>query len=482
MPQPEPEVFAVPLVPWWIRVFDGVALALVALIAWNTLTAETRAGVFDLLPRTRSLFLLYVLGGVLLVRHILLPRPTAVARGGAAWRRLADAAEWGPALRAFVSTRPMVFVIGFLAVVTFGLNKPGFVLSPQPLYNLPARFDAGYYGSIAVSGYDRDRVFDRQRNIAFFPAMPMLMRAFGPVVGATARGLPREQRMARMLWAGVGISLASFLLALYYLMKLGTFLLDEERARSAVILIATYPFACFYNAPYTESLFLLGTVAASFHFLRGQFARAAAWGLLVGLTRPNGFLLAVPLGILALQQWSRLGIPGGVPVRGRETLKALAAAAMPVAGMLAFTAYLYTVTGAWFAWQKNHAAWGRSFTGLDPMRRGLGWLTEEGFIHVATNIPFDVLNTAGAAFAILLLWPVARRIGVAWALYVAVTIVPPMFAGGALSLARLSSTLFPLFLALAVILPSRAVPAWATAFAMLQGLCAALFFTWRELF
>ena len=477
VPEPESPV----AVPWWIRVLDGVAVAVAALIAWKTLTAETRAGIFDLLPRTRALFLFYVLGGVVLIRHILQPRPTLAARLRASWQRIAEAPMWGPAVRAFISTRLMVFVVGFFAVVAFGLNKPGFVLSPQPLYNLPARFDAGYYGSIAVDGYDRDRVFDRQRNIAFFPAMPILMRALGPIVGATKTGLPREHRMARMLWTGVFISLLAFLLALYYLMKLGTFLLDETRAAYAVMLAATYPFACFYNAPYTESLFLLGTVAASFHFMRGQFARAAAWGFVVGLTRPNGFLLAVPLGLLALQQW-RLSIPGDVAVRTRETLKALAAAAMPVAGMLAFTLYLRSVTGAWFAWQKNHAAWGRSFTGTDPMGRGLEWLTDEGIIQVATNIPFDVLNTAGAAFAVVMLWPVARRIGIVWAIYVAATIIPPMFAGGALSLARLSSTLFPVFLALAAILPSRAVPSWATAFAILQGLCAALFFTWRELF
>ena len=464
-----------------VRVLDAIAVALVLLIAWKTFSAETRAGVFDFLPRVRTLLLLYLLGGVTVVRHIMRPRPNVFERTRLAWRAVADEPSWGPAVRAFVSTRLMVFVVGFFAVVTFGLSKPGFELSAHPLYNLPARFDAGYYGSIAVDGYDRDRVYNRQRNIAFFPAMPLLMRALGPAVGAYKSGLPREHRMARMLWAGVLVSLVSFLLALYYLMKLGTFLLDDQRAAAAVLLTATYPFACFYNAPYTESLLLLGTVAASFHFLRGQFARAAAWGVVVGLTRPNGFLMSIPLGILALQQL-RLAVPGDVSVRVRETLKALAAAATPVVGMLAFTAYLYTVTGAWFAWQKNHAAWGRRFTGIEPMTRGLGWLAEDGIVQVATSQPFDVLNTAGAAFVVVMLWPVFRHLGAAWAAYVAATIVPPMFAGGALSLARLSSTLFPVFLALAAILPARAVPSWAVTFAILQGLCAALFFTWRELF
>lgn len=468
-------------VPAAVRVLDAVTVALIALIAWKTLTAETRAGLFDLLPRVRALLLFYALGGVLLVRHIMQPRPTFAARARTKWRRIADSSSWGVPVRAFVSTRLMVFVVAFFAVVTFGLNKPGAVLSSQPLYNLPMRFDAGYYGSIAVDGYDRDRVLNRQRNIAFFPAMPMLMRAVGPVVGANQRGLPRQHRMARFLWAGVGLSLAAFLLALHYLMKLATFWVDRDRAASAVWLAAVYPFAFVYNAPYTEGVLLLGCVAASWHFLRGQFVRAGAWGLLVGLTRPNGFLLALPLGLLALQQL-RFSLSDRVAMPRGAALQALGAASMPVIGMLAFTAYLYTVTGAWFAWQKNHAAWGRRFTGIEPMQRGIGWLVDEGVVEVATNIPYDVLNTAGAAFAILMLWPIFRRVGWVWGLYVAATILPPMFMGGALSLGRLTTTLFPVFIALAAVLPPRAVPSWAGAFAILQGFCATLFFTWRELF
>lgn len=472
---------ALPRVPWGVRIVDAAALLLLAVLAWKILTADTRAGVFGFIPRVRNLFLVYAIGGLLAVRHIGFPHPTAVARLRHGWRRIADAPDWGPALRAFLGTRLMVFVVAFFAVLTFGLNKPGFVLTSDPLTNLPARFDAGWYGDIALHGYDRDRNLEDQRNIAFFPAMPMLMRPVGLVFGTGERGMPLERRMARVLWAGVFISLSAFLLALYYLVKLGTQLFDPERAASAALLLATYPFACFFNAPYTESLFLLGAVATAYHFVRSEWALAGAWGFLAGLTRPNGFFLCVPLGLLALQQFRQ----GSAVASGRklqDALKALAAAAMPVAGMLAFTVYLYAITGVWFAWSRSHAAWGRSYNGFDPMARGFGLLRDEGIIQVATTIPFDVLNTLAAAFALLMIWPVARRLGVAWAIYVAVMIVPPMFAGGALSLARLTSTLFPLFLALAAILPSRAVLSWAAAFAILQGLCAALFFTWREFF
>ena len=452
--------------------FDAIALLLLAVLAWKVLTADARAGIFDYIPRVRTVFLLYALVGLLAVRHLALPRPAAVARLRHGWRRIADAPDWGPAVRAFLGTRLMVFVVGLFAVITFGLHKPGFVVAADPLTNLVARFDAGWYGEIALDGYDRNASSDKQRNVAFFPAMPALMRVTAPLFGTGRSGLPREMRMARTLWAGACISLFAFLFALCYFMKIGTDAIGRERAEGAVLLLATYPFACFFNAPYTESLFLLGTVAATFHFLRGQWLRAASWGLLVGLTRPNGFLLCVPLAILASQ----------LPRPPEPRIKALGVAVMPVLGMLVFTGYLYTLTGTWFAWSKNHAAWGRSYTGFDPLLHGLGRLSDDGLVKVAANYPFDLLNTLAALFAVLMIWPVARRIGIAWAVYVAIMIFPPMLAGGALSLGRLTSTLFPLFLALPAILPSRAIPFWAAAFAILQGLCAALFFTWRELF
>lgn len=81
-----------------------------------------------------------------------------------------------------------------------------------------------------------------------------------------------------------------------------------------------------------------------------------------------------------------------------------------------------------------------------------------------------------------LLAPVWRRLGPAWTVYVLVSLVPPLFAGGLLSMGRLTSTLFPLFLALGAVLPLRAVPAVAAAFGLLQGLVAALFYTWREMY
>jgi hypothetical protein len=63
-----------------------------------------------------------------------------------------------------------------------------------------------------------------------------------------------------------------------------------------------------------------------------------------------------------------------------------------------------------------------------------------------------------------------------------INVIPPMLAGGVLSLGRLSATLFPAFIALAAITSPRVTLALITAFAIGQGLAAAIFFTWRPLF
>jgi hypothetical protein len=252
----------------------------------------------------------------------------------------------------------------------------------------------------------------------------------------------------------------------------------------------------FFNAPYTESLFLLAAVAASYHFIRGDWRSSSCWGVLAGLTRPNGCFVSVPLGILALQQTYSMYVDrqahrasaGSAIARAhvRDDLRAaavrLTVAAMPGIGMLIFTAYLYGLTGVWFAWARSHEAWGRTYQGIGPFVTAYGWLRDEPFLEVVTNIPFNTLNALGVLFGLALTYPVFRRLGAAWGVFVLVTLLPPLFAGGVLSMGRVTSTLFPLFLALAALVPPRTVPAWVAGFAMGQGLCATLFFTWRELF
>jgi len=478
---------------------DFATVVLIALAVWWVLVARP-VGVFNAVSGPLSpAILLYVAGSFQVVRHLMWPRPSVVSRLKESRDRIRARPHLYAACRAFLMTRPAVFVIAIAAVATIGITStPGFVLSRDPVANLPARFDAGWYGGIALDGYYWDNTFRRQRNIAFFPAMPLLMRPVGAVLGMYDDTVSRERRALRALWAGTVVSLVAFFWALVYVSRLAEDLIGAERAPAAAFLLAAYPFAVYFSAPYTESLFLLGAAGASYHFGRRQWIAAAVLGLLAGLSRPNGCFLSVPLGLLAVfpnatgtrgaegatSAKSAMGAERVLSATGRakDAIPALVAAAMPGIGMLLFTIYLHQLTGVWFAWARSHEAWGRTYAGLEPMLHLAQRLRDEPFLPLVLNDPFNALNAIGVLFALALTYSVFRRLGLAWGVFVLISLLPPLFAGGLVSMGRLTSTLFPLFIALAAMLSPRAVPAWATTFAIGQGFAAALFFTWHALY
>ena len=176
-------------VPWKIRLADGAALLLLAIAAWIAIAGGRRYLVFGIIVSMKSpLVAAYAGASIVIVRHLLWPRPTIFQHLAAVRRSLSGHPDFAAALRPFIATRPAVLLVGLYAVATFGFpSRPGFLLSDDPLANLPARFDAGWYGGIALDGYSWDHSFQRQRNIAFFPALPMLMRPVGAVFGMQDR-------------------------------------------------------------------------------------------------------------------------------------------------------------------------------------------------------------------------------------------------------------------------------------------------------
>jgi hypothetical protein len=229
--------------------------------------------------------------------------------------------------------------------------------------------------------------------------------------------------------------------------------------------------------------------ASFYHFSHQRFARAGAWGLLVGLTKTNGFLLSVPLAMLAVSDRVR---PAATPTGARpirpgsaavRVVAALTAAAMPGVGMLIYSAYVWQVSGDPLAWLRAHGAWGREYQGLMTLVGDrLNIIANAGFEGYVASLPHDVINALGVLFVLASAWPVARRFGLAYAVLIVVFMLPPLAAGGLISAGRFSSVLFPAFLWLASVVPSRHRGAWLASFAAFQALNAAMFYTWRPLY
>jgi len=378
------------------------------------------------------------------------------------------------AVAAVLVSRTAIFLVGYLAVAIFGYanGRPPVRDFESELANLPSRFDARWYLQIAQHGYayDRQAPPEVQQNIVFFPAFPVAVRAVATIAGGSALAFTI---------AGTLLSLVAFGAALVYVQAFARQVGAGGDADAAVWLLAFYPFAIFYGAIYTESFFLLAAAGALYHFTRGEDGRAAAWGAVAGLTRPNGFLLAAPLTILAVRRgWRRSGIRS-TPLSTRTILAALS----PAIGVMVYAIYLWQSTGDPLIWARGHLAWGRSYQGLLALvvdRYHI--IANGGLAGYFAALPHDALNALGALFAIATAWPVARTIGSEYALWMLLNILPPLAAGGLISAGRFSAVLFPSFIWLATAVPGRHRAAWIGAFAALQALTAAMFYTWRPLY
>ncbi len=463
----------------WARALDLVCVLLAVVAAIVAVSGGFRAHIGGLrLAVTSPLPLLVWCIAIAVGRHLAAPQQPLYREFPnrlAAWSRL-------PAMRAAaettIGTRTVMLAAGYLAVFMFGFANGRAPLRHfnNELLNLPVRWDAGWYLGIVTDGYrytpDSPMV---QQNIVFFPAYPMLVRMVGRLLGGN---------MVGYVVAGMTVSLASFFGALAYLYAFTRDRFGEDAARYSLWFLAAYPFAIFFGAVYTESLFLLGTIGAFYHFSKQEYGRAAGWGVLVGLTRLNGALLVLPLGILAL---GRLGpTRGSAPTRdaaARGAWKSLVAAATPGVGLLIYALFIWGLTGDPLALTHGHVAWGRTYQGLGTLvARQYSILANAGLSGYVGAPGYDVLNAAGALFAMATIWPVTRRLGLAYGVFMLINIVPALATGGLLSAGRFSAVLFPAFIWMATAVPASQRGGWIATFAAMQAFSAALFYTWRPLF
>ena len=377
-----------------------------------------------------------------------MPSYTSPIPFGRAWRAIAAP---------FILSRAGILIVGLAAAVFIGDHAPSnpsatWRVAADPLHNLLARWDTFWYLDIASRGYHWNGNVLEQQNVVFFPLLPLIMR----VVGSSIGGHP--------LIAALIVSLVAFLCALAYLWRWAAERRGEAVADGAVALLCAFPFAVFFSAAYTESLFLLTIVGAWCHAERRELGPAFGYGLVGGLLRPNGSLLALPLAWLLF-------------VEGAKTasLARVAVVVAPTLGGIAFSAYLASHVGDGFAWMAGQAAWPTIAPWATPLPDGGPPASFDPW-----SVVIHVANAAVLVLAIASLRPATRMLGVACGLLIVVNLAPPVAWHGLQSLGRFTSVLFPIFVWLADWAgPHRRL--WIGTFAAAQVVAAILFFTWRPL-
>lgn len=143
-----------------------------------------------------------------------------------------------------------------------------------------ARWDAGWYASVARQGYV---LKEGESNLAFFPVYPLLIRAIHPIISIN------------YFWPGQIISVVAAAFALYFLYKLARLDYSEKQSRLSLFYLLAFPTSFFLIAVYSESTFLL-LLLLSFYFARKQkWLYASIVGALLTATRVVGVFIVPAL-------------------------------------------------------------------------------------------------------------------------------------------------------------------------------------------
>jgi hypothetical protein len=343
-------------------------------------------------------------------------RPAASTSGSR--RALALLAAYRYPLAVFAGTRAAVYLL--FAMVAWTHRVPHHSgLTYSSMFSPLGRWDAIWYHWVESHGYDP--AIGHGNTAAFYPLWPLVWRAVS--------WLPIPIYLAGSL-----LSTAFFAAALCLLYRITLERYDLAMARRTTLYMAIWPLAFVYSLPYSESLFLLASLAAFALTWHGRRWLGSASGALAVLARPVGIAL-VPA--FAWRIYRRDGL------RWRSYLPLL----LMLGAELGFFLFLGWRTGDWMGnTHAQHRGWGRGFVPV-PIELGRGlWsdVIQNGLLRTLADISF----TLGWCYLWYRAWRVLR-LPAEYLIYAALVVLLPSSGGSLLSMGRMGMVGFPLMWALA---------------------------------
>lgn len=186
---------------------------------------------------------------------------------------------------------------GVLTILSHVISAPHITLLP-PAVDAPTsgwqyfltspwqRWDSEEYLAIAYGGYSVHPAL-----INFPPLYPLLVGILGRVL------------LNHFLLAALVVSNLCYIGGLYFFYRLTAHHFDEKAAGYACIALAFFPTAHFFLMPYTESLFLLLTLAAFYALAKNRWWLGCFLAGLAAVTRLQGIVILLPIFWLYWQQF-----------------------------------------------------------------------------------------------------------------------------------------------------------------------------------
>jgi hypothetical protein len=324
--------------------------------------------------------------------------------------------------------------------------KAWFAFPHNPWLDGWARWDGGWYTTIAVRGY-WFRSWTEASPVAFFPLYPLLIRATMPIFGSPYA-------------AGIAITGASGLgTVLVFRAWCGRWL-PRRGARGAVLALLVYPFAYYlYGAVYSDALFLLLTISAFLLLEQDRPVLAGLVGAAATATRTVGVALVLGLVVRRLEQ---RGVIGATRPRGQTLREGLARLRLRDAGVLlagagfcAYCGYLWVRFGNPFLFEKALLAWHKDAAGVPtwlkfPAIAKLIW--PEAPYHRFTIL----INACAMVAAWIFFRPAVRRFGLGYGAFtLVVLLLPTVMTSEVVGMGRYALAAFPCFAAAGDVLTRR---------------------------
>jgi hypothetical protein len=302
-------------------------------------------------------------------------------------------------------------------------------------------WDGGWYREIANHGYRRDVA------LRFFPLYPLVsFNGLGLVVVANAAALAYAEGLARLTAFELG---------------------DARAAARAPWLALVNPAGFVLAIAYAEPLALALAVWCLYAARRRRWRRAVPLAFALGLTRPTGLVVALPL---AIEAWRSVGYRRRVVRRAGAPLAAVAAAPLGCASYLLWCHLARGDAMAPFRVQQDPTLRGGVLVPPWPaLARAWRALLELGPWNLALRLVWIPLLLA-------LLVVAARRLPASYTAYAAVLLVLAIGTPRLASFERYALTAFPLLVAAASLRSRLVSVTLGAAFALTFALYAILGF------
>lgn len=328
--------------------------------------------------------------------------------------------------------RIAVFFLAWAALGIFQGGNDGSLSNFLEHWNI---WDAHQYTDIAQGGYSVPVPDGRFLYLVFFPLYPALIRLFFTFI-------------RNYLISGLIISFLSYAFGCVIVYNLVNIDYGKAVARKSLIYLSLFPFAYYYGAIMTESLFFLLTVATFYAIRKHNWLLTGILGMFAALCRSFGVFLIIPAAVEWLQTVKPITLIRDKKLKqlGIEFVKFLPAILM-IIGILVYLYINYATAGDPFIFlQYEKDNWSQGIQYFGKTIKNVLWdyifvRDTDLSLKMSIFVP-GLINTV--LFALITLYSSRRT----RSMYVAFMLVYFLFNVGSswpISLSRYLSCMFPAF-------------------------------------